>query len=91
MKITIDIDCSPEEAREFLGLPDVHSLQATLMTELEQRLRANLEEMDPESMLRTWLPAGMQGLEQMQKAFWSQLAGAAGAAGAAKSAKPDDK
>ena len=23
MKITVDVDCTPEEARAFLGLPDV--------------------------------------------------------------------
>lgn len=76
MKITIDIDCTPEEARTFLGLPDVQPLQAAMMAELEKRMRANIEQMDPETMLRTWLPAGLQGLEQMQKLFWSQLAGA---------------
>jgi hypothetical protein len=25
-------------------------------------------------MVKTWLPAGLQGLEQMQKMFWSTLA-----------------
>ena len=85
MKITIDIDCTPEEARNFLGLPDVQPLQAALLSELEKRMRANIEQMDPETMLRTWLPAGLQGLEQMQKLFWSQLAGTGGGT------KPGDK
>jgi hypothetical protein len=85
MKVTIDIDCTPEEARTFLGLPDIQPLQATLMAELEKRMRANIEQMDPETMLRTWLPAGLQGLEQMQKLFWSQLASAGAGA------KPGDK
>lgn len=78
MKITVDIDCTPDEARRFLGLPDVQPLQAALMEELEKRMRANLDQMDPETMLKTWLPAGLQGFEQMQKLFWSQLAGATG-------------
>lgn len=84
MKVTIDIDCTPEEARTFLGLPDVQPLQAAMMAELEKRMRSNIEQMDPETMLRTWLPAGLQGLEQMQKLFWSQLASATGG-------KPADK
>ena len=29
MKITIDVDCSPEEARAFLGLPDVAAARGT--------------------------------------------------------------
>ena len=28
MKITIEIDCTPDEARQFVGLPDVKPMQA---------------------------------------------------------------
>jgi hypothetical protein len=73
MKVTIDIDCTPEEARRFLGLPDVAPLQEHLIRELQERMSANLAAMDPETMIKTWLPAGLQGLEQMQKMFWSAL------------------
>jgi len=38
MKITIDIDCSPSEARAFLGLPDVAPLQEAVMKEAEQQV-----------------------------------------------------
>ena len=30
--------------------------------------------MDAEALFKTWLPAQMQGFEQMQKFFWSQFA-----------------
>ena len=73
MKLNIEIDCTPEEARAFLGLPDVASLQEHLVQELQERMSANLAAMDPETMMKTWLPAGLQGLEQVQKAFWSAL------------------
>lgn len=73
MKIKIDIDCTPEEARTFLGLPDVKPMQDAMMKEVEERMRANLQAMDPETMFKTWLPAGIQGWEQMQKMFWSHL------------------
>jgi len=78
MKITIDVDCTPEEARHFLGLPDVGPMQDQLLGELGRRMKANLESMDPEALMKTWLPAGMQGLENAQKMFWSQLSQAAG-------------
>jgi flagellar assembly factor FliW len=29
--------------------------------------------MDAETMMKTWLPAGIQGFEQLQKMFWSQF------------------
>ena len=80
MKFTIEVDCSPEEARAFLGLPDVAPMQAAVMEELSQRLRAGLEAMDPETLMKTWMPLGLQGLEQAQKMFWSQMGAAAGGA-----------
>ncbi|TQV79828.1 DUF6489 family protein [Denitrobaculum tricleocarpae] len=73
MKISVDIDCTPEEARAFLGLPDVAPLQKAVMDDVQKRVMDNLSAMDPETLLTTWIPAGMQGFEQMQKMFWSQM------------------
>jgi hypothetical protein len=73
MKVTVNVECSPEEARAFMGLPDVKPMQESLMKDLEQQLRTNLKSMSPESMMSTWLPASMQGAEQLQKMFWSQV------------------
>jgi hypothetical protein len=73
MKITLDVDCTPEEARSFFGLPDVKPMQDALMKQIEDRMTASLHAMDPETMVRTWLPAGVQGMEQMQKMFWAQF------------------
>ena len=81
MKIKIDIDCTPEEARTFFGLPDVRPMQDALIAQLQERMSANLAAMDPETMIKTWMPMGLQGLEQMQKAFWSQMSQAAGSTG----------
>ena len=78
MKITIDVDCTPQEARAFLGLPDVAPMQAAVMEELGKRLSAGLETMDPETLMKTWMPLGLQGLEQAQKMFWSQMDKSAG-------------
>jgi len=73
MKITIDVDCTPEEARSFLGLPDVTALQQAMMEELQRRITAGMASMDPETLMKTWLPAGLQGMEQLQKMFWQQM------------------
>ena len=81
MKVNVTIDCTPEEARDFMGLPDLKPMQDRLMGEIEQRLRAGVESMNPESLIKTWLPASMQGIEQVQQiqqAFWQQLASIAG-------------
>lgn len=73
MKITINVDCTPEEARSFMGLPDVKPMQEMMMKEVEERLKSNLSAMDPETLFKTWLPAGMANMEQFQKLFWSQF------------------
>jgi len=73
MKITVDIDCTPEEARTFLGLPEVKSMQDAMMREIEETMKKNLAVMEPEAMFKIWMPAGIQGLEQLQKMFWSQM------------------
>jgi hypothetical protein len=78
MKITVDVDCTPEEARAFFGLPDVCPMQEALMKQLQDRMSASLNAMDPETMMRTWMPAGIQGFEQLQKMFWSQMNAAMG-------------
>ena len=83
MKIKFDIDCTPEEARSFLGLPDVAPLQAEMMKTMQDRMSKALAGMDPEALLKNWLPMGGQSLEQMQKAFWEQFA-AMGKSGAGK-------
>ena len=75
MKISLDIDCTPEELRGFFGLPDVKPMQEQLLKEVAERLSANLGSLDPETMLKTWLPAGLKGFEQLQEMFFSQMAG----------------
>lgn len=74
MKIHIDIECTPEEARTFMGLPDVAPMQEAVMKEMQDRLMAAMRAMDPETLMKTWLPAGISNLEQMQKMFWQQFA-----------------
>jgi len=78
MKIKFDIDCTPEELRGFFGLPDVRPMQEELLKEVEERLRANVKALDPETMLKTWLPAGLKGFEQLQEMFMSQMASRSG-------------
>jgi Family of unknown function (DUF6489) len=80
MKIKFDIDCTPEELRSFFGLPDVGPMQKELLKEVEERMRASLKALDPETMLKTWLPAGLKGFEQLQEMFMSQMAGRPGGA-----------
>ncbi len=78
MKITVDIDCTPQEARTFLGLPDVSALHDVMLKEIEQRMRDAMKSMDPDSMasvLSMGMPSGLKGFEALQNSFWSQMMG----------------
>ena len=77
MKVNIEIDCTPDEARRFLGMPEVAPMQERVMAELEARLMRAITETDPQKLVETWLPMTMQGLESWQT-LWRQMAAAAG-------------
>lgn len=74
MKVTMNVDCTPEEARAFLGLPDVKPMQDEMLREVQNRMTASLKAMEPEAMLKMWLPATLKGFEQLQQMFLSQMA-----------------
>jgi hypothetical protein len=73
MKINVDVDCTPQEARAFFGLPDVAPMQERVMKEVEERMLAAMRAMEPEAMMKTWLPASLQGFETMQRMFWNAM------------------
>ncbi len=73
MKIHIDIDCTPEEVRTFVGLPDVAPLHKAFVDEMQRRMSETLATIDPEAMFKAWMPEGMAGWEEWQK-MWQQAA-----------------
>lgn len=74
MKVTIEVDCTPEEARRFLGLPDVVPMQQALMEKLQRRMANAIDATSPEALLKAWMPIAP---DQMQQAF-AKLFGAFG-------------
>ena len=73
MKFKIDIDCSPEEAREFFGLPNVEKLNETIMARVQEHMTSQMANMDPESLMKAWMPAGTKVMENFQEQFFSQF------------------
>jgi hypothetical protein len=68
VKITIDIDCTPAEARQFIGLPDLEPLQRAAMQEIEKRMMAEFERYSPEGLVKTWLtPLTADWLQELTK------------------------
>lgn len=80
MKCTVEIDCTPLEARQFFGLPDVTQLQAKILGEIEQKMLAEMERFSPEAMLKSWLSVYSQTPEQLQDLFSKMMASGGGMA-----------
>jgi hypothetical protein len=69
MKVTIEIDCTPLEAREFMGLPDVQPMQAAMMDKLQEKMMANLDQFSPETILQNWFTFDPKMAERFQNMF----------------------
>ncbi|KAK0351542.1 hypothetical protein LTR94_024563 [Friedmanniomyces endolithicus] len=67
MKVQVEIDCTPAEARAFLGLPDVTPLNEAMVAEMQERMRANVAAMQPEELMKTWTSFGLQAQDQFRR------------------------
>jgi hypothetical protein len=66
MKMTIEIDCSPQEARTFLGLPDVTALNDKLVEEMQKRMTTNMAMVSPDELMKNWAAFGAGAQEQFR-------------------------
>ena len=75
MKVRIEMDMTPEEARAFMGLPDVAPMQQQMVEEMRERMRAAFDAGDPESMMKAWMPlGGAEAFQTFQKLMWDSAA-----------------
>lgn len=81
MKVNIEIDCTPEEARTFMGLPDVAKANEFYVDAIGKAMKgaANVEQL--QEFAKGLAPMGQVGMN-LFKAFVEN--GAAFAAGAKK-------
>ncbi|TAK98224.1 MAG: hypothetical protein EPO08_19870 [Rhodospirillaceae bacterium] len=73
MKVTMNIECTPEEARAFFGLPDVGPLQQRMIEQMEAKMDKVASAMDPETFLKNLFPLQSEAFGELQKAFWNQF------------------
>lgn len=77
MKLNIEIDCTPEEARRAVGLPDLTPVHDRYMAMLLDMVEGGIKPEMVETMLRSWSPMGEAGMQ-----FWKRMIdGAGGRAG----------
>jgi len=81
VKVTVNIDCTPEEARTFMGLPDVQPMQKAMLAEMEKRMMAEMERFSPEGLMKTWFSAGNQGADMVRDVIGGIFSGTVPGAG----------
>ena len=69
MKVNVEIDCTPLEARQFFGLPDVSPMQVAVMEKLQQQMMANIETVTPEALMKSWFTFDPKLAERFQDMF----------------------
>jgi hypothetical protein len=80
MKVNIEMDMTPQEARAFMGLPDVAPIQKKMLEDMQARMKAAFDANDPEGMMRAWMPlasgfgGGAEAFQKFQKAMWDGAA-----------------
>ena len=68
MKISVDIDCTPEEARRFMGLPDMAPVHDVYLDKLKAAVDASTAGGSIEALAKNWAPMGEAGM-----ALWRQV------------------
>lgn len=86
MKVHVELDMTPEEARTMMGLPDLVPLQNQMLEDMRARMTKAMEAGDMEGLMRAWMPlGGADAFSQFQKFLWDS------AGIVARGGKPKDK
>ena len=66
MKFNIEIDCTPEEARQLFGLPDLTPLHDIYLDRVKGLMAKGITPDMVEAMVKNWVPMGESGLNLVQ-------------------------
>lgn len=58
MNISVNVDCSPEEARSFLGLPDVTPIHDKYIKTMLEAMEGTVSIDQMENLVRSFSPMG---------------------------------
>ncbi|MCK5876027.1 MAG: hypothetical protein KAG43_00210 [Candidatus Marithrix sp.] len=75
MKITFDIEATPQELRVFFGLPDVEPLQNEMLEHIRKNMDAGMEGFEPATLIKPFIAEQMQSVTTIQKTFWNVVMG----------------
>ncbi|HEY0112310.1 MAG TPA: DUF6489 family protein [Allosphingosinicella sp.] len=62
MKISVDVDCTPEEARRFMGLPDLTPVHQAYVERMVKAANEGLTAESVAEMMKSWGPMSDAGM-----------------------------
>ena len=68
MKVNVEVDCTPEEMRRLMGLPDLTPLHERYIALVSETMEGRVQPELIESMMKSWSPMGEAGL-----GFWRKM------------------
>jgi hypothetical protein len=69
VRINVNIDCTPDEARAFLGLPNVKPMQEAMMARMQRQMLDAAAAMSPDAVLKMWFQSTPQNPDQIRDMF----------------------
>ena len=69
MKVKVDIECTPEEARRFMGLPDLSPVHEAYVETMRKGMTEGISPDVMSEMMKSWAPMGEAGLAMMTQMF----------------------
>lgn len=75
MKATVEIDATPQEMRELLGLPEVQTIQKEVMEKIRDKMLAGIEANDMSELMKLYMPMPeqMSVADGLQKTMWDAM------------------
>jgi hypothetical protein len=62
MKVTVDVDCTPEEARRFLGLPDLTPVHQAYVDRMTKAVTDGVTPDSVADLMKSWGPMSEAGM-----------------------------
>ena len=74
MEVTVEFDCTPEEARRFMGLPDLKPVHQAYVERMQKAVGEGLTPEYFTEMMKNWAPMGNATMD-MWPTMFDQMSG----------------
>jgi hypothetical protein len=76
MKFNIEVDCTPEEVRRLVGLPDLTGVHDLYLAKVKDAMTKGVTPDLVEGLVRNWVPMGGAGVDMVKDLIGQFASGA---------------